>query len=235
MRTGLQYRMLLDKFILPTFGDQRIDRITNEDVNAWYDDLAPGRETIRAQSYSLLRTIFASAASERPTPFTPYNPAHIRGAGSTRRAHQVQPATLAELETIVAELPDRYQLMALLAAWCAMWFGELTELRLSRRVQRERVRLVAQEARDQVPRRRVAVVVSVVLLGVGRRRQRRREHRPHQDADRRPAPARAARLPGVHPCGPVPDGAGGHRVGCRDRRDVRGVPVPRSVGAAVRR
>jgi integrase len=41
----------------------------------------------------------------------------------------VQPATLAELETIVAELPDRYQLMALLAAWCAMRFGELTELR----------------------------------------------------------------------------------------------------------
>jgi len=64
--TGRQYRMLLDKFIYPTFGKTRIDEITNEDVNAWYDDLAPGRETIRAQSYSLLRTIFASAASERP-------------------------------------------------------------------------------------------------------------------------------------------------------------------------
>lgn len=47
-----------------------------------YADLAPGRETIRAQSYSLLRTIFASAASERPTSFILYNPAHIRG---TRR------------------------------------------------------------------------------------------------------------------------------------------------------
>jgi integrase len=127
--TRRQYRMLLDKFILPTLGDQRIDRINNDDVNAWYDDLAPGRETIRAQSYSLLRTIFASAASERPAPFIPYNPAHIRGAGSTKRAHQVQPATLAELEMIVAELPDRYQLMALLAAWCAMRFGELAELR----------------------------------------------------------------------------------------------------------
>ena len=84
--TRRQYRMLLDKFILPTLGDQRIDRITNEDVNAWYDELAPGRETIRAQSYSLLRTIFASATSERPTPYIPYNPAHIRGAGSTKRS-----------------------------------------------------------------------------------------------------------------------------------------------------
>jgi hypothetical protein len=105
--TGRQYRMLLDKFIYPTFGETRIDKITNEDVNAWYADLAPGRETIRAQSYSLLRTIFASAASERPHPLVPYNPAHIRGAGSTKRAHHVQPATLEELQTIVEELPDR--------------------------------------------------------------------------------------------------------------------------------
>lgn len=127
--TRRQYRMLLDKFILPTFGDERIDRISNTDVNAWYDALAPGRETIRAQSYSLLRTIFASAASERPHAWIPYNPAHIRGAGSTKRAHQVQPASLDELRIIVEALPDRYKLMALLAAWCAMRFGELAELR----------------------------------------------------------------------------------------------------------
>lgn len=127
--TRRQYRMLLDKFILPTFGDEPIDRISNEAVNAWYDALAPGRETIRAQSYSLLRTIFASAASERPHPWIPYNPAHIRGAGSTKRAHQVQPASLDELRIVVEALPDRYKLMALLAAWCAMRFGELAELR----------------------------------------------------------------------------------------------------------
>ena len=126
---GAQYRMLLAKFIYPTFGEERIDKISNEDVNDWYDVVAPGRETIRAQSYSLLRTIFASAASERPHPLIPYNPAHIRGAGNTKRVHHVEPATLDELRVIVAELPDRYKLMALLAAWCAMRFGELAELR----------------------------------------------------------------------------------------------------------
>jgi integrase len=124
-----QYRMLLDKFIYPTFGDKRIDKISNEDVNDWYDALAPGRETIRAQYYSLLRTIFASAASERPHPLIPYNPAHIRGAGNTTRAHHVEPATREELRVIVEALPDRYKVMALLAAWCAMRFGELAELR----------------------------------------------------------------------------------------------------------
>lgn len=127
--TRRQYRMLLEKFIYPTFGEKRIDKISNDDVNTWYDALAPGRETIRAQSYSLLRTVFASAAGERPHPLVPYNPAQIRGAGSAKRAHHVQPASLDELKTIVEELPDRYKLMALLAAWCAMRFGELTELR----------------------------------------------------------------------------------------------------------
>lgn len=127
--TRQQYRMLLDKFIYPTFGDKRIDKISAQDVDSWYDALAPGRETIRAQSYSLLRTVFASAAAERPHPLVPYNPAQIRGAGAAKRAHHVQPASLEELKTIVEELPDRYKLMALLASWCAMRFGELTELR----------------------------------------------------------------------------------------------------------
>jgi integrase len=123
--------MLLEKFIYPTFGDVSIDRISTDDVNHWYDGLAPGRETIRAQAYSLLRTIFTTAASERPQPLIPYNPAHISGAGNTKRVHKVRPASLQELETIVDELPPRYKLMALLAAWCAMRFGELAELRRS--------------------------------------------------------------------------------------------------------
>ncbi|MFV0464159.1 MAG: site-specific integrase, partial [Nostocoides sp.] len=127
--TRQQYRLLLDTYIYPSFGDQRIDRITPEAVNDWYDALAPGKETIRAQAYSLLRTILGTAASARPKPLIPYNPAHIRGAGNVKPVHRTQPATLAELETIVDELPDRYKLMALLAAWCALRFGELTELR----------------------------------------------------------------------------------------------------------
>ncbi len=127
--TRQQYRMILDTYIYPAFGDEQLDLISADTVNRWYDALAPGKETIRSQAYSLLRTIFTSAASERPHPLIPYNPAHIRGAGNTARLHKVGPASLAELETIVDELPDRYKLMALLAAWCAMRFGELTELR----------------------------------------------------------------------------------------------------------
>jgi integrase len=57
------------------------------------------------------------------------NPCHIRGAGNAKRVHKIKPATLPELETIVGALPERYRVMALLAAWCGLRFGELTELR----------------------------------------------------------------------------------------------------------
>jgi integrase len=57
------------------------------------------------------------------------NPCRVRGAGSTQRARTIRPASVAELEALVAALPSRYRVMALLAAWCALRFGELTELR----------------------------------------------------------------------------------------------------------
>lgn len=125
--TRQQYRMILDSHIYPTFGDRPIDQITRDDVNAWYGTVAVGRETLRSHAYSLLRTLFASALEELP--HLSRNPVHIRGAGNVTRAHRIQPASLSELETIVLALPPRYRLMALLAAWCAMRFGELTELR----------------------------------------------------------------------------------------------------------
>ena len=57
------------------------------------------------------------------------NPCTISGAGNTERRVKIIPATLDELETIATDMPDRLQLMVLLAAWCAMRFGELAELR----------------------------------------------------------------------------------------------------------
>ena len=57
------------------------------------------------------------------------NPCVIRGAGTAKRVHQIRPATLDELEIITDEMPDQYRAMVLLASWCALRFGELTELR----------------------------------------------------------------------------------------------------------
>lgn len=51
------------------------------------------------------------------------NPVQISGAGSTKRAKRIRPATLAELRTITEAMPPRYRAMVLLSSWGALRFG----------------------------------------------------------------------------------------------------------------
>lgn len=125
-RTRSHYRSLLDKHILPTFGDQAVAAIDADDIRDWWITMGASRPTLRAHAYGLLRTILAGAVQDR---LTDLNPCHIRGAGNSKRVHKIKPATLAELEAIVTGMPERYRAMTLLAAWCALRFGELAELR----------------------------------------------------------------------------------------------------------
>ena len=127
-RTVAFYRSLLDQKILPELGDVPLKDITSLTVRTWYAGLGAEHPTRRAHAYALLRTILGSAVVED---LIPANPCHIRGAGNSKRVRQIKPASLAELEKIIAALPDRYGLMVLLASWCALRFGELTELRRS--------------------------------------------------------------------------------------------------------
>lgn len=125
-RTRGHYRNLLDQHLLPVLGEQPLKHLTSEVVKDWYAGLDPTRPTLRAHSYSLLRTIMGSAVHDEKVSV---NPCHIRGAGNAKRAKKIKPATLAELETIAATMPERYRPMVMLAAWCALRFGEITELR----------------------------------------------------------------------------------------------------------
>jgi integrase len=127
-RTRAHYRLLLDEHILPTFATVALVDIEPEDVDTWHALTLPTAPTMRAHAYSLLRTILGTAADRR---LISSNPAKIRGAGNVERVHDVRPASLEELETIAATMPDNLRLMVLLAAWCALRFGELAELRRS--------------------------------------------------------------------------------------------------------
>jgi hypothetical protein len=53
----------------------------------------------------------------------------IRGAWHSPQGAQIRPASLDEIAVIAEEMPEQYRAMVLLAAWCALRFGELTELR----------------------------------------------------------------------------------------------------------
>jgi integrase len=82
--------------------------------------------TLRAHCYGLLRTIMGTALSDGKIRT---NPCVIRGAGSARRVHKIRPASLDEIAVIAKEMPEQYRAVVLLASWCALRFGELTELR----------------------------------------------------------------------------------------------------------
>jgi integrase len=125
-RTRAYYTNLLDKQILPTFASTPVRSISPTMVRGWYSSLSPDTPTLRAHAYGLLRAILHTAVYDGEMTA---NPAHIRGAGTTTRAVAITPANLDELTTLVAAMPPRRQAMILLAAWCGLRFGEITELR----------------------------------------------------------------------------------------------------------
>jgi len=121
------YAQLLRDHIYPTFGDVPVVAITPTAVREWFADLRRNTgPTARAHAYGLLRTVLNTAVADE---LIAANPCRVRGGGSTKRAKRIKPASLAELEALVDATPERYKLMILMAAWCALRFGELAELR----------------------------------------------------------------------------------------------------------
>ena len=100
--------------------------ISPTDVRLWHATTDTTKPTMRAHAYALLRTIFSTAVADD---LLPTNPCRVTGAGTTKRARAIRPASLGELEALTAAMPDRLRLLVLLGAWCALRFGELAELR----------------------------------------------------------------------------------------------------------
>lgn len=149
-RTRAHYRTLLDTRILPTLGEHPLNAISANTVQDWYD-AQPNTPTYNAHAYALLHLVFKSAAEGG---LVKANPCQVRGATRTKTRHQVEPASVAELGVIVEHMAPRYQLAILLMAWCALRFGEVTELR----------------RRDiDLKRGRIHITRGVVLVGKERR------------------------------------------------------------------
>ena len=125
-RTRAHYRALLDAHLLPEFGSKALTSITADEVRSWHAMTLTGTPTLRSHCYGLLHAILGTAVSDGKIAA---NPCVIRGAGNTKRVKKIRPATPDELEKLTAEMPECYQGMILLASWCGLRFGELTELR----------------------------------------------------------------------------------------------------------
>ncbi len=125
-RTVALYRDLLERRILPGLGHHQVGELAPAVVRDWYSKLDANKPRQRAHAYALLRTICTTAVHDE---LLSANPCRIRGGGQAKRASETEPATLDELALIVAEMPVRLRPMVLLAAWCALRYGELAELR----------------------------------------------------------------------------------------------------------
>lgn len=126
-RTRAQYQRMLDVHLDPKWGSRRLDSITVEQVRLWHRKLLIDKPTMRAQVYSLLRTIMGTAWQED---VIDSNPCRVRGAGSTKRRTRTDVPTATQVLALADALPSqKYRMMTLVAAWSGLRFGEITELR----------------------------------------------------------------------------------------------------------
>jgi integrase len=125
-RTRAHYQDILDAHLVPAFGLRPLGAITAADVRGWHAITLVDRPTLRSHAYSLLSSILGSAVRDE---LIAANPCRIVGAGRTQRVHKIRPATVDEITALTAAMPERLQLMVLLASWCALRFGETIELR----------------------------------------------------------------------------------------------------------
>lgn len=121
-----KYLSNLRVHVFPTFGDTPLNEITRDAVRAWHGGLAAGNSG-KADAYNLFRSILQTAVEDDE--LLVKNPVYIRGAGSKGGRKMLRPATLDELALMVGAMPERHQLILLLATWCALRSGEVRELR----------------------------------------------------------------------------------------------------------
>lgn len=158
--------------IYPTLGQVKLGDLRSEVVRRWYDALVAKRVSeggtvglVPAKSYRLLSAVLRTAADDE---LIRANPCTLRGAGVEHSDERplVEPD---QIRLLVSCLPDRWQAMALTAAWCGLRFGELVGLQrrhvdllhgtlsVERTVAEVDGRLVAKAPKTKAGRRKVTV------------------------------------------------------------------------------
>ncbi len=119
---------MLEKQIYPELGDMRLADITADDIDDWYATLLPAAPTRRSHTYALLSTVMRSASTGRRALISE-SPCKVERPTVVHRKFEPRPATSQQIATIVDNMPDKYRALILLAAWCGLRWGEVSELR----------------------------------------------------------------------------------------------------------
>jgi len=126
-RTVDLYRWLYGKYIEPTMHTHLLSEITPGTVRAWRAELIAGgaAPTMVAKAYRLLRAVLNTAVDDE---LIRRNPCRIKGAG-IERAPERPTATVAQVFDLANEVPGRFRVLILLAAFTSIRYGELAALR----------------------------------------------------------------------------------------------------------
>jgi len=125
VRTRELYEHLLSSHIFPTFGRTTLAGLTLSKIRGWHAELALRYPSTAAKSYRLLSTIMRTAVDDG---LIIGSPCKVNGAG-IERAEERPLATVAEVSELTNAMPNRLQLIVLLATWCQLRRGELLGLR----------------------------------------------------------------------------------------------------------
>jgi integrase len=130
-RTRIEYESKWSQLIEPKLGRIAVRDLTTTAVRAWFAGLDSSKPTRNGHAYAILNMICNTAVKDG---LLERNPCQIAGAMNPKPKKKPKVATTSELHAIADKLgaderTSRFKALVLLAGWCGMRFGEVTELR----------------------------------------------------------------------------------------------------------
>lgn len=130
-RTRIEYEAKWAQLIEPTFGKVAVADMTPTAVRGWFSGLDATKERRNSHAYGVLNMICNTAVKDG---LLDRNPCMIVGAMNTKAKENVKIPTTADLHAIADKLGAsenlaRFKALVLLAAWCGLRYGEVSELR----------------------------------------------------------------------------------------------------------
>lgn len=130
-RTRIEYEAKWAQLIEPKLGKFAVADLTTAAVRTWFTGLGNEHPTRNGHAYGILSMICNTAVKDG---LLERNPCQIVGASNPKAKKRVKIATTPELHAIADKLGTdertaRFKALVLLAGWCGLRFGEVSELR----------------------------------------------------------------------------------------------------------
>lgn len=130
-RTRIEYESKWSQLIEPKLGKLAVRDLTTGAVRVWFSSLDSTKATRNGHAYSILSMICNTAIKDG---LLERNPCMIEGAMNPKVKKTVKAITTTELHGIADKLGAddknaRFKALVLIAGWCGLRFGEVSELR----------------------------------------------------------------------------------------------------------